>query len=95
MEKESEVSFCCLELKYCERCGALWLRQAGGQESYCGVCFQEMQDLPEVKKRAKNRRAAHRNKRQRLDVQAVAEQSTVVAGSSLETVSFLYQGGGA
>jgi len=35
-----------LELKYCERCGALWLRLRGTQEIYCVPCDLEMLDLP-------------------------------------------------
>jgi Zn-finger nucleic acid-binding protein len=35
-----------LELKYCERCGALWLRRRGGLEVYCPPCDLEMLDLP-------------------------------------------------
>jgi hypothetical protein len=35
-----------LELKYCERCGALWLRLRGTQEVYCAPCDLEMLDLP-------------------------------------------------
>jgi hypothetical protein len=35
-----------LELKYCERCGALWLRRRGTQEIYCAPCDLEMLDLP-------------------------------------------------
>jgi hypothetical protein len=35
-----------LELKYCERCGALWLRLRGAQEVYCGPCDLEVLDLP-------------------------------------------------
>ena len=35
-----------LELKYCERCGALWLRRQGTQEIYCAPCELEMLDLP-------------------------------------------------
>lgn len=27
-----------LELKYCERCGGLWLRAAGGRGIYCARC---------------------------------------------------------
>ena len=33
-----------LELKYCERCGALWLRLRGTQEIYCAPCDLEMLD---------------------------------------------------
>ena len=35
-----------LELKYCERCGGLWLRPAGGAEIYCVNCAREMAQLP-------------------------------------------------
>ncbi len=35
-----------LELKYCERCGALWLRLRGVQDIYCAPCDLEMLDLP-------------------------------------------------
>ena len=39
-----------LELKYCERCGALWLRLRGAQEVYCAPCDLEMLDLPSPRK---------------------------------------------
>ncbi len=48
-----------LELKYCERCGGLWLRPVGGQQIYCTVCAQAMAELPppstEVKRKATRR----------------------------------------
>jgi hypothetical protein len=31
-----------LELKYCERCGNLWLRVRGTGEMYCASCAVEM-----------------------------------------------------
>jgi Zn-finger nucleic acid-binding protein len=34
------------ELKYCERCGGLWLRPMGGEQVYCGSCWSEMNKLP-------------------------------------------------
>ncbi|MFZ0760044.1 MAG: hypothetical protein WAM69_08855 [Candidatus Sulfotelmatobacter sp.] len=36
----------CLELKYCERCGGLWMRPVGGGQIYCTVCGREMAELP-------------------------------------------------
>lgn len=36
----------CLELKYCERCGGLWLRPAGGGQIYCTACACKMAELP-------------------------------------------------
>lgn len=35
-----------LELKYCERCGGLWLRPVGGGQIYCVTCGREMAQLP-------------------------------------------------
>jgi len=34
------------ELKYCERCGGLWLRPAGGAQVYCVTCGRSMAELP-------------------------------------------------
>ena len=30
-----------LDLKYCERCGGLWLRRRGSAEVHCSVCSQD------------------------------------------------------
>jgi hypothetical protein len=35
-----------LELKYCERCGGLWLPPVGGGQIYCVACGREMAQLP-------------------------------------------------
>jgi Zn-finger nucleic acid-binding protein len=40
-----------LELKYCERCGGLWLRLQGTQEVYCAACVPEMRELSAPRKR--------------------------------------------
>ena len=42
-----------LELKYCERCGGLWMRTWGTQDVYCPACAVQMSDLPEGRKRTK------------------------------------------
>jgi len=39
----NELSF---ELKYCERCGGLWLRPMGGGQIYCVGCGRAMAELP-------------------------------------------------
>jgi len=36
-----------LELKYCERCGGLWLRPQGDSEVYCGGCRLRMAEMPQ------------------------------------------------
>jgi Zn-finger nucleic acid-binding protein len=49
----AEVQF---ELKYCERCGGLWLRPMRGEQIYCGACWSEMKKLPPVSHRAESTR---------------------------------------
>lgn len=44
------------ELKYCERCGGLWLRPLGGGQIYCGSCSREMVKLPSVREGKGNAR---------------------------------------
>jgi hypothetical protein len=39
-----------LELKYCERCGGLWVRECGACLVYCDYCRPKMADLPVPKK---------------------------------------------
>jgi hypothetical protein len=34
-----------LELKYCERCGSLWLRLKGAQEVYCTRCLAKIAQM--------------------------------------------------
>jgi hypothetical protein len=35
-----------LELKYCERCGGLWLRVWESEDVYCPGCVEDVLDLP-------------------------------------------------
>lgn len=35
-----------LELKYCERCGALWLRKKESGQVYCASCALQVADMP-------------------------------------------------
>lgn len=37
-----------LELKYCERCGGLWLRLQGSAAVYCAACADAIRELPQV-----------------------------------------------
>jgi Zn-finger nucleic acid-binding protein len=41
-----------VELKYCERCGGLWLRRKGSERVYCVTCVPKVADLPEPRRRA-------------------------------------------
>jgi Zn-finger nucleic acid-binding protein len=41
-----EVTIVEMELKYCERCGGLWVRLIGDEEVYCGACVPKMAEFP-------------------------------------------------
>ena len=45
-KRQDESGRCSLELKYCERCGGLWLRPVGGEQIYCAICSRAMAELP-------------------------------------------------
>jgi Zn-finger nucleic acid-binding protein len=38
LERSEEII---IELKYCERCGGLWFREAGSNANLCGPCTNE------------------------------------------------------
>ncbi len=42
---ESDFEAVNLELKYCERCGGLWIRSAGSKNIYCGGCAEAMAQM--------------------------------------------------
>jgi hypothetical protein len=39
-----------VELKYCEHCGGLWVRERGAGVVYCDNCQPKVADLPAPKK---------------------------------------------
>jgi hypothetical protein len=52
---ETSLEIIRLELKYCERCGGLWMRTLGSGEVYCSLCVAQMLDLPVPRARRKAR----------------------------------------
>jgi coenzyme F420-reducing hydrogenase gamma subunit len=46
MKNRNSAEKLSLELKYCERCGGLWLRPVGGQQTYCTGCARTMAEFP-------------------------------------------------
>jgi hypothetical protein len=46
LEAENKQNETRLELKYCEHCGGLWLRDCGSQEVYCAACRPRVAQLP-------------------------------------------------
>ena len=49
-QKDKESGEIRMELKYCERCGGLWIRE-GGVGVYCDKCRSKIADLPIPKKK--------------------------------------------
>ena len=48
-KKSNEVG---VELKYCEHCGGLWVRERGTGVVYCEKCQPKVADLPSPKMRS-------------------------------------------
>lgn len=67
-----------LELKYCERCGALWLRLRGTQEIYCAPCDLEMLDLPSPRRATSRPRLPGNHK---IELKAQAANLTAFCGN--------------
>jgi len=51
-----------VELKYCERCGGLWLRECGSGLIYCKGCEPDVTELPILKKRVQSVKLASRRR---------------------------------
>jgi hypothetical protein len=66
-----------LELKYCERCGALWLRLRGTQEIYCAPCDLEVFDLPSPRRAPSKPRLPGNHK---IEVRAQSGELTTICG---------------
>ncbi len=48
-----ELEIVQLELKYCERCGGLWLRLRGSGQVYCAGCAEQEKGLPVRRRKTK------------------------------------------
>ena len=88
MKAGSELQECRLELKYCERCGALWVRRAGTDESYCERCAAYIEELPKPKPRRKRQRSLQRRtgtNLQAVAIEGIAAADAHEAGAVLES----------
>jgi ribosomal protein S27AE len=66
MNFESEIEGIHVDLKYCERCGGLWLRSQHTEGAYCGACSAHFNALPkrgEAKSRRRKTRKAEATRR--------------------------------
>jgi hypothetical protein len=65
-----------LELKYCERCGGLWMRTWGSEDVYCPSCAPQMLDLPIGRKQRKPRLPVN----DRIELKSQCEDWSIVCG---------------
>jgi Zn-finger nucleic acid-binding protein len=56
-----------LELKYCERCGGLWVRRMGCEEIYCASCAIEVVDFASAGRRRTSPRLPGNHKSEKSD----------------------------
>jgi len=78
-----------IELKYCERCGGLWLRPQGTNGVYCGscrVCLAAMPDPGEAPPRKTRRRKARLPKAEvpKHDFQSSAQIESLQGVAAME-----------
>jgi Zn-finger nucleic acid-binding protein len=59
---EMKHSRMCLELKYCERCGGLFLRRAATDLTYCNSCLNHQQQSPHLLAEALHGRTRQRTR---------------------------------
>ncbi len=52
-----------LELKYCERCGGLWLLTTGGSHVYCSACTREVEEVPSAVREPETLRERRRQRK--------------------------------
>jgi hypothetical protein len=65
-----------LELKYCERCGGLWMRTQGTEDVYCPSCAVQMLDLPA----GRRRRRPHLLVNDRVEIKSQCEELSALCG---------------
>ena len=71
-----------MELKYCERCGGLWLRPQGDGEVYCGSCRVRLADMPQPVEKRSSKPRLPRPKPE--DLQAQVQIEYLQAATELE-----------
>jgi Zn-finger nucleic acid-binding protein len=72
-----------VELKYCERCGGLWLRPQGADNVYCASCQVCLEGMPSPGE-APPRRARRRKARAQGDLQMSARIAYLEGVAAME-----------
>lgn len=76
---ETEGPITQLELKYCERCGGLWLRFQGDERVYCAGCRTRLAESPSVLEERHSSPRLPRPRREDIRCQAHIETLQAVA----------------
>ena len=76
MKAIMEVGGVALELKYCERCGSLWLREEGAEEVFCEACVSKLSARPGYRFRT----GRQGNVNQDLDLEGLGEGLALICG---------------
>ena len=64
-----------VELKYCERCGGLWLRPEGTDEVYCASCHLQLASRPNPGHTQPRKARRRKARRQRIELRRESLQS--------------------
>ena len=76
MKAIMEVDGVALELKYCERCGSLWLREEGAEEVFCDACVKKLSARPGYRFRTRRQE----NVNQDLDLEGFCDGLALICG---------------
>jgi len=71
-----------VELKYCERCGGLWLRRTGTERVYCTQCEHHMRELSLVGYQKAGKRRADAPGLNSGMIHASGEMATAAVGGA-------------
>ena len=65
-----------VDLKYCERCGGLWIRARGKETVYCRRCEVQIAQMPRPKRRydVRRRKESQPEPVRMIDLLGVAEE---------------------
>lgn len=70
-----------VELKYCERCGGLWLRPQGADGVYCASCRLGLAAMPDPGEAPPHRA---RRRKARAQVQKVAQREDLQSSTRID-----------
>ena len=73
-----------VELKYCERCGGLWLRPQGAEGVYCASCRVVLSAMPDPGEPSPRKPRRRKARQQGTDVQLDAQREDPQSPAPIE-----------